>query len=529
MTENQSVSDAQAVTPYDVIPYDGTYAITHPFRLETSAVLLGMDPPPVANCRVLELGAGTGTNLIHQAASLPGATFVGMDLSSHQVEEGRHVIQAAGLNNIELRHADILDVDDSWGQFDYIICHGVYSWVPASVRDKILEICKRHLASNGVALVSYNVFPGWHLKRMIRDVVLYHASQYTDPKQQIAGAKHVLKFMVDMHPEESIFGQVLRQTLGKGMNLLAPEKDFYLFHDLMEPVNEPCLFYEFAEAAAGKGLQYMWDANVLQATDFTLPAKIRQAVEKAPLVRKEQYKDFLLNRAFRSTLLCHVDVSLQRSIGTDKVRKRHIALARDFGSVDVNIRNDDMTSIPLPHGAVTVKHRLAKATIMHLKEIFPQFVSFENLKETATKRIAASGGRATGALDHAEDTVASMVLTGYASGLCELCVTPPHWCLTISERPRASALTLLNAREGKLIVNPLQVPIPLNVPSRYLLQHLTGEHDREGLVGILQDAVRAETLSVKATVPRDHDLSSVVAQFVDTALHRIARAGLLIE
>jgi hypothetical protein len=66
---------------------------------------------------------------------------------------------ALGLKNVEIKQLDILDIDDSLGQFDYIISHGVYSRVPPAVQNKILDLCKRHLAANSVAYISYNIIP----------------------------------------------------------------------------------------------------------------------------------------------------------------------------------------------------------------------------------------------------------------------------------------------------------------------------------------------------------------------------------
>src|SRR5262249_13699905 len=156
-------------------------AQTHPDRLATVATLFGMRPAAVDCCRVLELGCAAGGNLIPMAQALPGSSFLGIDLSARQVAEGAKVVAALGLTNVALRRQRILDVDESWGTFDYILCHGVSSWVPAPVQDRILHICSANLAPAGVAYVSYNTYPGWHLSGMIRDMMCYHARRYATP------------------------------------------------------------------------------------------------------------------------------------------------------------------------------------------------------------------------------------------------------------------------------------------------------------------------------------------------------------
>ena len=73
---------------------------------------------------------------------------------------GKALIEELQLQNIKLRRANILEIDDSWGQFDYIIAHGVFSWVPREVQEKVLQISSLNLAPNGVAFVSWDATEG---------------------------------------------------------------------------------------------------------------------------------------------------------------------------------------------------------------------------------------------------------------------------------------------------------------------------------------------------------------------------------
>src|SRR5262249_48719711 len=154
---------------YDVVPYHGNaYRESHPDHLATIARLFALAPPAVDTCRVLELGCASGANLIPMAVAVPGASFLGIDLSQRQVDDGRKTIEDLSLKNIELVHGSIEAIGDDHGLFDYIICHGVYSWVPRHVQDHILHVCSHNLAANGVAYVSYNTYPGWFLRGMVR-------------------------------------------------------------------------------------------------------------------------------------------------------------------------------------------------------------------------------------------------------------------------------------------------------------------------------------------------------------------------
>src|SRR5262249_40604322 len=205
------VSDALRAS-YEDVPYHGQprYAM-HPDCLATLATLLGMRPVPVDRCRVLEVGCATGGTLIPLPQALPESSFVGIARAPGQIEQARRVTEAVGLTNVDLRPASVLDVDESFGQFDYILCHGVYSWVSPEVQDAILRLCRERLAPQGVAYVSYNTYPGWHLRAPVRDLMRYHVRDVAGAQEQIRQARAILDFLARAVPEpEGVYGLLLR-------------------------------------------------------------------------------------------------------------------------------------------------------------------------------------------------------------------------------------------------------------------------------------------------------------------------------
>src|SRR5262245_34601333 len=150
---------------FDQLPYPSMpFAYTQPAHLAALAALYGLEPPRAASARVLELGCASGGNIIPLAARFPQAHFVGIDLSLQHIHAGSQRIRALGLSNIDLRQGDLAEAELAGNTFDYVICHGVFSWVPRAVQTKILHICRTALAPWGIAVVSYNVLPGWHLR-----------------------------------------------------------------------------------------------------------------------------------------------------------------------------------------------------------------------------------------------------------------------------------------------------------------------------------------------------------------------------
>ena len=134
----------QIAAHYDAQPYDSNaFYYSSPAHLRAAAYLYGIDTPPVANARVLELGCAAGGNLLPFACMYPNATAVGVDLSEVQVNQGKELIERMGLTNLQLHAMSITDITPEFGIFDYIIVHGVFSWVPPEVRDAIYGCVKK--------------------------------------------------------------------------------------------------------------------------------------------------------------------------------------------------------------------------------------------------------------------------------------------------------------------------------------------------------------------------------------------------
>src|SRR5262249_50525120 len=157
----------------------------------------GMKPAPPAQCRILELGCADGGNLIPMAEAFPDSEFVGIDLGGRQIADGQALVEALALRNISLRHLDILNVDASFGKFDYIITYGIFSWVPREVQDKILAVSREHLAPNGVAYISYNTYPGWRMRQILRDTAVYHTRNIDGLRERAQEVRRLLDTMVE--------------------------------------------------------------------------------------------------------------------------------------------------------------------------------------------------------------------------------------------------------------------------------------------------------------------------------------------
>lgn len=306
MTTN--TNDVQQ-TIYSELGYKSMpFPYTTPATLEAYAALVGVSAPNPKNARVLELGATYGGNIISQALFNPDATFVGIELSQEQVEKGNEVIANAGLTNVSLIQSDIASIGSEIGTFDYIIAHGVYSWVDDGVKDALLRLIDEHLAEDGIAYISYNTYPGWHTMDEVRQLMMFSNRDKTqfNHKEKVQHGKtigsivgsQILKYD-NLKERNSKFLGALRSVMQKD--------EYYVGHDHLEPNNDPVYFYQFNDHLGAHNLAYLCDADLTLSMVRSFDADIADMLDKlAPNdhVAQEQYLDFMLDTTFRKSIIC---------------------------------------------------------------------------------------------------------------------------------------------------------------------------------------------------------------------------------
>lgn len=306
MTTN--TNDVQQ-TIYSELGYKSMpFPYTTPATLEAYAALVGVSAPNPKTARVLELGATYGGNIISQALFNPDATFVGIELSQEQVEKGNEVIANAGLTNVSLVQSDIASIGSEIGTFDYIIAHGVYSWVDDGVKDALLRLIDEHLAEDGIAYISYNTYPGWHTMEEVRQLMMFSnrdKAQFNHKEKVLHGktigsivGSQILKYD-NLKERNSKFLGALRSVMQKD--------EYYVGHDHLEPNNDPVYFYQFNDHLGAHNLAYLCDADLTLSMVRSFDADIADTLDKLALndhVAQEQYLDFMLDTTFRKSIIC---------------------------------------------------------------------------------------------------------------------------------------------------------------------------------------------------------------------------------
>ncbi len=457
--------------PYDAIPYATFPRLeTHPDRLATVGTLFGMTPAPVTRCRVLEIGCGTGNNLIPMAYWLPGSSFTGIDLAAEPIAAGLRAIASLRLGNIALREGDLRDLGPADGEFDYILAHGIYSWVPQEVRDRLLGACRELLAPQGIAFISYNAYPGRHVRIMLREMMFYHARNCADTASRIREARWFLEFF----RKSRVLAQAWAEVLEGEAKTLLEHGEGGLFHDDLADINESFYFRDFAEHARRHRLQYLGEASLHEMFDHNAALDWL----KDDLLEREQYLDFLKLRRFRQTLLCREEIALDRRPGPALMQRfLFSAPARtvEGGQIE-GLRGIRISSA---HEAVG---RVAAA----LGETYPLPLSFEELAPYAGEH---------GALG---EILFALVTGGFAN----LHVHDFPCEDTVTAHPRASRLALYQGMGSRYVTSACHHVIELDEIGRRLLPLLDGAHTHQDIARALAAGSGAMPEQILEHLPR---------------------------
>jgi ubiquinone/menaquinone biosynthesis C-methylase UbiE len=480
---NDALQDSYNDVPYVSAPDPAR----HPDRLATIGTLLGLDVAPLSTCRVLEIACGDASSLIPMAATLPHASFTGFDFAAQPIARARRMAGDLGLANVLLLEHDLRALPADLGRFDYVIAHGLYSWVPADVRAHVMPVIARLLASNGIAFVSYNALPGCRLRAVAWDMIRHHTRDIADRRAKVAAARALLELAGMPVTGDDALQQAMRAEFRNA----AAASDSALAHDDLAEPNHPVLFSEFVADAARAGLTYVAEAHPGAASDRGLAEPVRNALSRLDRLAREQYLDFVRLRHYRESLLCHAHALRQFVVQPARAAKLYATpslatrRARDANAPRAATGDDE------------------PAIVQYLLERWPVSVPVAELGEWNARRKRGAPGRPI------EDQVTELE----AAGIVDLRTRSIVAAAAPGERPEVFAPARWLAREREVIPNLYHEGLRFQDPdARTLIGLLDGTRTRDAIAHALGGVVASPTGRAR----------------LDTALRVLARKGVLV-
>jgi SAM-dependent methyltransferase len=461
---------------YDELPYDSLpLPETQPDFLAAVASLHGFDAPDPSRARVLELGCAQGGNLIPLAWRWPGSDCVGVELSRVQAEAGAAFVSALGLPNVRILHGDLAALPDDLGQFDTIIAHGVFSWVPPAVQQALLEVCRRHLSPRGIAYISFNVAAGWEKLQPLRAALIERTSADLPAPQRYRQALRVL---------DELEAEWRDPFLLKEIAYLKTAAPSYLFHEYLAEFNAPMPFAEFAAQLDAHGLRYVGEAGPRRAVvEFKDAWGLTPEGMAGRWLDAEAALDDALAIRFRRALIARADAACAQPPQAEALRG--LAFYADLGSdeeidleasVEQRFLNPAGNTFPVTLPAM-------KAAVMALSAAYPGALGYAALRSAASQVLAEYGAGAAVEDAAFRDALFQLVLL---HGVMPT-VAAGAFAVEPGERPCANALARQQANSpGWVVSGARHVAMDLDPAGRMLLGMLDGSRTVDELAAQMQ-------------------------------------------
>jgi len=493
---------------YDELPYDSLpLPETQPDFLAAMAWLHGYEAPPPHRARVLELGCAAGGNLIPLAFYHPESDYTGIELSRVQAEAGARFLAALGLNNARIVHADLAALPDNLGEFDYIIAHGVFSWVPPEVQQALLCVCRTHLAPKGLAYLSFNVSAGWQRLLPLRAALLAGVDANLPAPQRVSQARAVLAGFETECDDPALLAEMAH------LKTAAPS---YLFHEFLAEYNMPMGFADFVAQLDKEGLRYVGEVSPRRAV-----VELENAWELAPDSIAMRWKDAeatldeVVQTRFRRALICRDDAP--RAHPPQAAQLPQLAFYCDLTSeaeIDLDTPCEQDFSNPAGN-CFSVSNPLLKAAIMALSAAYPAALKYADWLQAANELMTHF--EASGSRDETEFREALFNLV-MVQGVLPTVESEGH-AAAADATPWAYALARLQAgTPGWSVSGVRQVAIGLDAPGRALLALLDGTQTADQLTQAMHPLLKRAGLELS---------SERVESLIQQKIGLFARQGLL--
>jgi hypothetical protein len=408
----------------------------------------------------------------------------------------------------------------------------VFAWVPRPVQDRILALTAALLRPHGLAFISYNVYPGWHMREMVRRMMLFHLRRFEGPQKQIEQARALVDFVASSVKHTAAPDDPYALLLERELTTIKGMSDAYLFHEHLERDNSPLYFHEFIDRLSNVPLRYLCDSDVHLMVDRDMPQEVRETLGRIATdqVSMEQYLDFVRNRQFRTSVLCRSEATPQRRLQPERAQSLRFCMQGGASEPEPSLAPDVSVGFTSSTGArLSCPEPLTKAALIELGERWPASLAFDELLAAADARVRAAGIEAEPDRERlAADLIECLLRKAVTARAWE-----PPLAAAVPDKPSVSAFDRLMAdREGWLATKH-HSRFELSPPLQVLVSLLDGTRDREQLLVEITALVRDQKLSIRtkdgAVVEAGPELESACASFLDEQLIKLLELPALLS
>jgi SAM-dependent methyltransferase len=273
-----------------------------PAWLATLLTALGYRAPDLsAPYTWCELGCGPGLTALITAAANPGGCFYAVDFDPAAIEHARALADEAALGKLRFLHtsfAELAQADEAaLPPLDFIVLHGVLSWISPENRQAVRCIVERWLKPGGIACFAYMSQPGGAPMMALQRLLRRCAETSAEAAAGIETGSALLRALRDGGAGQF----TVVRGLGVQLDHMAAQSPGHLAHEFLGAHWEPLHVADMLAALAEIGCGFLGSATPQENIDaVSIPARSLPAIVAIEDVAlRETAKDIARNQSLR--------------------------------------------------------------------------------------------------------------------------------------------------------------------------------------------------------------------------------------
>lgn len=325
------------MSEFDELPYEQiAFPETSPRWLTLLARLYGSPSAALSLGSIIEIGCGPGLNACTIARLTPETHVIGLDLSQQHISLAEATRARVGAKNVSFIRCDIGTHHLAPASASVVIAHGIFSWVPRGIQQRILAEATSALIPNGLLYLSYNTLPGWALRGVVRQLMLANAIENEPLTTKVLRSQAELKQLAPLLQQQS---QGIAPLLLNEIQRVGNSPLTYIAHEYLAPNNDAFLFSDVINQAASHGLSYLGDARPWTVWRYSFDHQFARQLEALDQswVLRENTADIIVNRSFRRSIF--------RKVGVDASALKNSSFRSPNDGPDVAIHASALTGL----------------------------------------------------------------------------------------------------------------------------------------------------------------------------------------
>ncbi|MCP3954907.1 MAG: hypothetical protein GY697_22205 [Desulfobacterales bacterium] len=239
--------------------------------------------------------------------------------------------------------------------------------------------------------------------------------------------------------------------------------------------------------------------------------------------------DFIRNRRFRSTVLCHAGTKINRELDVRDIEQFYV-LTRAFPEKQV-VATDMEDGAPLNfttgEATLALRSRIPKTAMLILSENCYQPIAYTELCDRIRQQ---TGMRHINYIREQLNDDLNLIRLLFA-GMIRISSTAGPYTTAVNVKPEVTRMARYQAVRGDAVTNQRHEPTVLNEAERVLVRYLDGSHDLDQLISLIGDHIRNGDLRLELDgqkLSAAEDISEHVSLLCRSMLTNLAEHALLI-